>query len=85
MSKSHVTLSPYVPSPASGYIVSVELAQPEAVGPQPSLTSTHDGFVMLTNNDQFYSEHFAYTLQTILTTGTSNSAIVTNVVANGSW
>jgi hypothetical protein len=80
--KKHVTLNPYVPAPTSGYVVDIEVAQPYATGPQPSLTSTHDGFVMLTNNDQFYSENFAYTLQNIITTGTNNSSVVTNVVAN---
>jgi hypothetical protein len=82
MSKNHITLTPYVPSPTTGYIVDIQVAQPQATGPQPSLTSTHDGFVMLTNNDQFYSENFAYTFQSIVTTGVTNSAIVTNVVAN---
>lgn len=46
------------------------------------LTSSHDGFVWLTSQDQFYSENFAHTYQSIVTTGTSNSSIVTNVVSN---
>jgi hypothetical protein len=75
-------LNSYIPSPSTGYIIATEIAQPSAVGPQPSLTSTHDGFVMLTNNDQFYSENFAYTLQNIVTTGVTNSSVVSNVVSN---
>lgn len=47
-----------------------------------TLTSANDGFVWLTERDSFYSENFAHTLQSFVTTGTTNSAIVKNVIAN---